>query len=175
MLVGHALGAAKVLRYAATADDQRILAVVSCSGPRLSESAFRTSAPTAFAAARDKAESLVEQGKGHDLFDPDFPIPGSGMLSSAEAFLEKYCSEDFNALTLAPAITASVLMIRGDQENPRFADFDAEVVEAATQNAHRSAQTIHGADSWYVGIENLVPESILAWIESWSSESARGA
>src|SRR5438552_2373091 len=78
----------------------------------------------------------------------------SPMFSSANAFLQKYCTDDFDVARLAESVSVPLLVVSGEQEQGPWKAVQDAVIGAAKGPA--SAITVPSSDQWYVGGEQYL-------------------
>ena len=114
-LLGHSLGAIKVLYAQAHEADPRVQKIIAISPPCLSYQRFQSGANAAeFQSSLSAAEALQSAGQAQQLFPASFPFP---LIISANTYLDKYGRADrYDILNFSPKIECPVAFIYGGQE-----------------------------------------------------------
>jgi len=166
LLIGHSLGAVKVVYFQAQEKNPDIAAVVAVSAPRLSYSAFMNGSESApFWDSIHTAEELVKTDKSEELFTSKFPVP---MLVTAAAYIDKYgAAERYNILKFADDLPCPALFTYGGKELDSggipFAGMPDAL--ASLSNAdRRTVKVIDGADHVYTGVAQQLAEVIASWL-----------
>ena len=114
-LVGHSLGAVKVIYYQARLADPRVAAIVALSPPRLSYSYLAESeAAEEFLDNMRRAEELSNDRRPGALFEVSFPV--RHYFSAANYISKLGPKEKYNVMTLAEGITVPLLAVAGSRE-----------------------------------------------------------
>lgn len=165
VLVGHSLGALKVVHYMGNRGDERVAALVSASGPvrvgqRLREAGDRVAL----------AERMVAAGRGQELL----PSDGSPFVTSAEAMVSRVRADlDVYGLDAADPPVARVrvplLYILGSDEPNIAVEADLPMLQR-NAGAARGVETMYveGADHLYRGREEIVADRLGDWIAGLS-------
>jgi pimeloyl-ACP methyl ester carboxylesterase len=174
VLLGHSRGTNQVMRFSARHAPDRAAGVVLVAPWLYRAQAVSTdyeeTAGQPLAPILERAQALVDEGKGdtrltgvHLLYCPDAEV-------SAEAFLSYYRNdEDFDTLALAAAGTAPVLVIVGT-EDP-ISEGVEEVVGGADPADGISLLVVEGADHFFRDLYAYdVVEGIVAWLDSVQAE-----
>lgn len=166
VLIGHSLGAVKVVYFQAHEKGPDIAAVIAVSAPRLSYTAFMNSPESApFWDSIHTAEELVKTGKSEELFTSKYPVP---MLVTAAAYVDKYGpAERYNILKFAANLPCPALFTYGSKELDNGGIPFAGMPDALTSlpNAQRRDVTvIMGADHVYSGVAQQLADQIAAWV-----------
>ncbi len=174
-LLGHSLGGTKALYHAAHDPDRRLAAAVSCSGPRWSASFYDASERREdFRRNRDRAQALVDAGRGGELMEYDFPIGPS--LIRADGWLEKYGGETYNIETWCDRIRVPLLRVEGELEQGVVQRGVADVLmERATASPHRRSVVIPGGDHAYSTVLDDVAAAVIDWLDGLPLPGAAGA
>lgn len=166
-LLGHSLGAIKVLYSQAFQPHDAFRGVIALSPPRLSFAAFQQGLDSPrFFESYATAKSLAEKNRGDELFEAKFPFP---LLISAATFLDKYGpGERYNILRFSGAIDRPLLFTFGSRElesgGIAFAGLD-DAVNSLPANPHgRQVLTIADADHQYTGVQPALAEQISQWL-----------
>ena len=164
-LLGHSLGGTKALYHAAHDPDPRLAAAISCSGPRWSASFYEASERRDdFVRNRDRAQALVDAGRGDELMEFDFPIGPS--LIRADGWLEKYDGETYNIETWCHRIRVPLLRVEGELEQGVVQRGVAELLmERATESPHRRSVVIPGGDHFYTTVLDDVAAAAVDWLD----------
>jgi pimeloyl-ACP methyl ester carboxylesterase len=164
VLVGHSLGATKVVHYIGNRGDDRVAALVSASGP-IRAGQWMKQDPE----RRALAERFVAEGRGQELLPSG---PDRSPISSAEAFLSRlranldvYGLEDPDPPVAR--IRCPLLYVLGSKEPEIATEADLPMLK---RNARASPKVdavhIQGADHVYHGCEDEVADRIGDWIEA---------
>ena len=173
-LLGHSLGGTKALYHAAHDPDRRLAAVVSCSGPRWSASFYDASERREdFRRNRDRAQALVDAGRGGELMEFDFPIGPS--LIRADGWLEKYNGETYNLETWCHRIRVPLLRVEGEREQGVVQRGVARILmERATASPHRRSVVLPGGDHFYSTVLDEVAAAVVDWLDGLPLPQATG-
>lgn len=114
-LIGHSLGAIKVLYAQAHEADPRVQKVIAVSPPCLSYQRFQSGDNASeFQSSLSTAEALEAGGQDQQLFPATFPFP---LIISANTYLDKYGRADrYDILGFSPKIECPLAFIYGGQE-----------------------------------------------------------
>ena len=161
VLVGHSLGAVKVVHYVANCQDARIAALVSASGPAFLGRRIRDASDRL-----DLASRLVADGRGRDLL-PEDP---SGRVTSAETYVARARAEmDIYGLDRDDPpigrIRCPILFVLGSEE-PEIATRDELPILQRNASAAPTTDSLYveGADHVYRGHEGAVADGIADWL-----------
>jgi alpha/beta superfamily hydrolase len=166
-LLGHSLGAIKAIYSQAFAAEICIQAIIACSAPRLSYSAFMNSeAQPRFFESLATAKEHVEHGRPEALFQAAFPFP---LLITAGGYLDKYGVEErYNILKFVDRLTRPLLVTYGQLELERggiaFAGMPEAVLSRKRPDQAIEAATIPGADHIYSGAYEQLAVAVVAWL-----------
>lgn len=177
-LMGHSLGASKVVHYAAMAGDSRLAAVVLAS-PADVPGAFQASVgPARFAQFLEMARRLVESGDGQRLMPDDCVIGLLRQRISAETFCDRmapdaiadvfdfYNRDSRQAFKDLSQITCPVRVLYGTEGELVGPAGVAAAVETLRRRAAR-APTFDSATAagnhWYIGGERQAMSRVLDW------------
>jgi pimeloyl-ACP methyl ester carboxylesterase len=166
-LVGHSLGATKVVYYQGTRHRADVAAVVVCSAPMLFYSTRRLEQP-GFDELLARAQAMVAEGRGEELFHAR---AGSGPgLFSARTYVNKYGPEEHTDVRpLAERVGCPLLAMCGSAEfSPNFVPYAREIAERAGGASH----VIDGATHNYAGCEDEVGNLIADWLRRTAAPSA---
>ena len=160
-LVGHSLGASKVIAYQAQRQDPHVQGVALISPP------LRPSWSTrAHPAALAQAEQLAAAGRAETLFDgPWGPVSAQTYLS-----LDRFGINQFSREASAPnlaLIRCPLLVLVGGRDASVATDEDLKLIrENAITAAHVTTQVIAGADHFYAQYEQEVAAILAHWTDS---------
>lgn len=162
IVMGHSNGGMLAVQHVADHPETAALVLLSAhAGGR--DGVARSSA--AGLMARDRlpeitaqAEAMVAAGRGKELL----LMPGWWYVISAESFLDRMTAMP-DVLALAPRITCPVLYIRGDQESAE--NYPAEAF-CARAGGPAEAVVLPQCDHFYRGREELVAETVAAWLQA---------
>ena len=166
-LLGHSLGAIKVIYAQAHDPHDAVKCVLAASPPRLSYTAFQNSPKSSiFYEAIRTAEQHLVAGRAGALFQAQFPVP---LLVAAEAYLDKYGSaERYNFLRFLDRLRCPLLVTYGQRElegsNIAFAGMDAAIAAAVPASQTVEVMTIAGADHFYSGVYNELGDRLVGWL-----------
>lgn len=168
-LVGHSLGAIKVVYASAKQPSPTVAAIVAASPPRLSYQAFRHSEASAgFFDAIAMAEQLVAEGEPDRLIEVRFPLP---LLITAAGYVDKYGREErYNILPLASQLPAPALFTYGSEElaggGIAFAGMDDALRSAAAKaSSPLEVAILPNADHFYTGQHAPLANTITNWLQ----------
>ncbi len=167
-LLGHSLGAIKVLYSQAYDPHQSVQSIVAISPPRLSCSQFKDStSSSSFLSSLSRAQELIEKEQANELFSATFPFP---LVISAATYLDKYGPEErYNILRFVHRIRVPLSLIYGGREladgNPAFTDLIGEL-EALDWQRPPTVRTVQGADHFYSARVAQLLEQIVATLET---------
>lgn len=154
VLIGHSLGALKVLYAQAKAPHDSVHQIVALSAPRLSYQDFRVGEQSgAFLESMTTAQQWISQGQPRMLFLASFPFP---MMLSAATFVDKYGpSNRYNFLRFATRISCPLLFVYGAQEltqgNVAFAELPNAIAALDWPTVSPPVVLIPQANHLYVG------------------------
>lgn len=158
-LLGHSLGAAKVAHYQAVTQDERVTALIGCSGLGIGSSRFRRRMPSEDRLAAVRA--LVAAGQGEQLLDQTY----QRRYISAQTFLNRY--ERF--LSGLPAdvtqirVPLLVVYAEGEGGTPELL---ADIQAAATASPRCDTFLVAEADHDYHGHEAAVSAELVRWLSA---------
>ena len=165
-ILGHSMGAVRVVYYAAMEDDDRVQAVIPVSPVRLSYSYYLKSEDAAeFQANIDHADQLEAEGRAMDLMPVNFPIP---QMFSAAAYLDKHGpTERYNLVTHAPKVRVPLLAVAGSLEtHTRLRDIPQDLVTAAVNSPKAEYAIIEGGDHSLTNRRQEAADTVLTWLAS---------
>jgi dienelactone hydrolase len=158
-LWGQSLGAVKTIHYLAHEQDERVVAAVTSSPPRLSlEETQASEQGPALRREVERAQRLIDEGRGSDMLHPEMP-PGF-RLTSARTFLDKWGpGERNNVLRLLPEVRVPVLVTVGGLEGQtpqssdwlQFGNFASQLEALAAVEPNVAFRLIEGANHAYAG------------------------
>lgn len=169
--VGHSLGAIKSIYTQANQPHARIQCIIAASASRLSYDTF-LSLPTRaqFERCFGHAKELVEQGRGGQLIEVDFPFPTH---ITAQAYFDKYGPDDkYNWLLYAHKIAVPTLLVFGEtelEENSAFVGILNDIEKLELPVGQFDIQTIPGANHFYAGRQS----ELCAKMEDWLCRNQR--
>ncbi len=170
---GHSLGGEKAVYYAAHDPAPNLAAVISLSGPRVSNSSYLASERADdYRRNVAKAEALVAAGTPDALFELDFPTTPT--LRTAAGYLKKYGGEDLNFASWIDRIRVPLLRITGEKEtNVSQRGVAEDMMRLAVNSPHRKAVIIPGAGHLYSDAETVqIADAIAEWLCSLPAETA---
>ena len=151
-LLGHSLGAIKVLYAQAFQPHPVVSAVVALSAPRLSASLFRQGPQSVtYLDSLQNAEQKIEQNCGGALIEIQFPFP---MVISAASFHDKYGPEErYNLLRFVDQIRLPTLYVYGGEEleygGVAFSGLREAIQDCTSENDKSQTRVVPGADHLY--------------------------
>lgn len=158
VLVGHSLGAVKVVHYQGLRRRSDVVGVVACSPPR-TYYASRVDEQPGFAEMMDQAQRLVAEGRGDTFVWA--PTGGSTGLFTAHTFVSKYGPEaDTDIRPYAARLGAPLLGLVGGAEGESFRHHVVEIAEAA----RGTSIVIKDAGHSYAGYERVVIQTLATWL-----------
>ena len=166
-LLGHSLGAIKVLYSQAYEPHRSVHSIVAISPPRLSCERFTYStSANSFLSSLSRAQELVDNSQAGELFSATFPFP---LVISAATYVDKYGQEErYNILRFAHRIRSQLSFIYGGREltdgNPSFSELESEL-DALDWARRPKFSVIEGADHFYSGNIPSLLDHIVASIE----------
>lgn len=175
ILLGHSLGALKVIYSQAHQPIEEVTALLAISPPRLSCQAFLAAETSSlFADSLQRAQQRVEQGRGEELIEIHFPLP---LLITARGYLDKYGpGERYNLLTFINQVRPPLLVTFGSQEIEQgsiaFAGLD-EAIKHATADAPDwpgTIEVVEGADHHYSDRRTELATLLTAWLGTGSAQ-----
>ncbi|MCA9150425.1 MAG: alpha/beta fold hydrolase [Planctomycetales bacterium] len=162
-LMGHSLGALKVVFAQATQPQPCVVKVIAVSPPRLSFSRFqRGPSVEAFQSSWQTAQHWLQAGQPQMLFMATFPFP---LVLSAATFVDKYGPEErYNLLQFANHVPCSTEYVFGGRElvasNAAFVGLPDELSQLAWQ-IKPLISTIIEADHFYTGCHAALADRVL--------------
>lgn len=170
-LVGHRLGAVKVLYYAANGANAGIVSrVVALSPPRLAHDVFLADdASGIFRADLAKAQALMRAGKPEAYFDARFPAPD---LMSARSFLDKYGAEArYDVIRFLPRIKCPSLVLIGSLDERTLVTqkgLAKDLQQLCATCPALAVEVVAGANQYY---SNAREKAVLA-VDAWLRQNA---
>ena len=168
VLVGHSLGALKIVYADAYQHCTGVRKVIAISPPRLSYSRFQVS-PRAddFRSSMLQAEQLVARNESQMLFQATFPYP---LILSAATYVDKYGpAERYNLLRFANKTTANTSFLFGelelDDSNGAFHGLPTEIRDLSWETPPR-IETIAQANHFYSGAQQRLNDSVVSILNS---------
>ena len=174
-ILGHSMGAVKVVYYAAVERDPRVAAVIPVSPVRLSCSYYLESEDAAeFRANLDTADRMEAEGRALDLFSVDFPIKE---VFSAAAYLDKHGPlERYNIIHHAPQLRAPLFVLAGSLEtHTRLRDVPQDLITAAVNSPRAEYLILEGGNHSLTNMMPLAGKAVLDWLESLAAVGASAA
>ncbi|MDP9097183.1 MAG: hypothetical protein M3N26_11640, partial [Pseudomonadota bacterium] len=113
------------------------------------------------AALTDKAETMVQEGRGNELM----LLPGWWWVISAASFLDRV-NHTPDTLANAARIRCPSLYLCGDQEHPT--SYPAEAF-AARSDGLCEARILRDCDHFYTGQEDEVATLVADWVTAHSN------
>lgn len=165
-LIGHSLGALKVLYSQARSAHDAVAASIAVSPPRLNHELFNTGAKAAdFKRSFRDASELVAAGQGQMLFQALFPFP---MIRSATHFVDKYGPESrYDILKFSHEVKSPTLITFGEKElqtgGVAFAELDRKLAELDWSTTP-AIKTIPIADHFYSGLGDEITNVICEFL-----------
>jgi hypothetical protein len=167
-LLGHSLGALKVLYSQAKQPHQAVSRVIAVSPPRLSHDAFQLGPQShEFRSSFRRATELSENGQSDELFKATFPFP---LVMSAATYLDKYGPESRYDLTkFAADVAVPTCLMFGEVElqsgGIAFAGIDERVRELDWKSPP-VVRTIAGANHFYAGTAAELCSAVVEFLRS---------
>jgi alpha-beta hydrolase superfamily lysophospholipase len=163
-LLGHSMGAVKVVYYAATEADDRVACVIPVSPVRLSYSYYLESeAAEEFQRIIQQADEMEAEDRALELMQVDFPI---SQMFSAFAYLDKHGpGERYNLVDLAPRVKIPMLVIAGELEtHVRLRDCPQDLVTAAVNCPQAEYVIIPGGNHSLTNNTEKASATVLDWL-----------
>jgi len=167
-LLGHSLGALKVLYSQAKQPHAAVSRLIAVSPPRLSHDAFLLGPQFhEFRASFRRATELTAAGQADELFKATFPFP---LVMSAATYLDKYGPESRYDLTkFAADVAVPTCLTFGEVElqsgGIAFAGLDERVGELDWKSPP-VVRTIAGANHFYAGTAAELCSAVLEFLRS---------
>ena len=169
-LLGHSMGAVKVVYYAATEADDRVVGVIPVSPVRLSYSYYLESeAAEEFQRIIRQADQLEAEDRALELMQVDFPI---SQMFSAFSYLDKHGpGERYNLVDLAPRIKIPMLVIAGELEtHVRLRDCPQDMVTAAVNCPKAEYVIIPGGNHSLTNNTERASATVLDWLANLAAQ-----
>lgn len=162
-LVGHSLGAVKVLYALAQDANPAVTCAVAISPPQLSYSAFCSSPQRdEFLKTYEEAERLVQNGRPMTLLEVKLPLP---FVITAAGYVEKYGPDErYNILNFIRGVACPTLVTFGSLEvesNMAFRGVPDTIGELKRKNIE--VAVIAGGDHFY----SAVRKELIGQVETW--------
>lgn len=172
VLLGHSLGAIKALYSQAVAADLQVAGIAALSATRLNYDCFvASSAREQFLTAFRTAQSLVDAGRGSELFRAEFPFP---TWMTADSYLDKYGPQNrFDWTGWIGQVSQPVLLTFGTrelEEHPAFAGLEPVARQLAAAQANLQVECIPQADHFYVACFDPLWTTIETWLKGLDPE-----
>ena len=171
-LLGHSMGAVKVGYYTATDGDDRIATVIPISPVRLSYSYYMESEDAdEFRSIIERADQMEAEDRALELMEVRFPI---AQMFSAASYLDKHGpAERYNLVSLAPRITAPMLVMGGELEtHTRLRDCPQDMVTAAVNSPRAEYHIVPGGNHSLLNSMDKASARVLEWLASLAPVSA---
>jgi len=180
ILLGHSLGASKVLHYLAQTADERVKGLVLASAPDLKGAFIALHGAERFQAFMDEARARVEAGKGRSLMDEECVIGLLRQRVSAKTLLDRfdegrvadtfdfYDRKSASAFEDLRRITSPVLSIYGSQGEIVGPGGVPAAIQLLRTHAARAAafdSLVVDGNHWYMGAEREVADGIVRWMK----------
>ena len=165
-LIGHSLGALKVLYSQTIQPNRAVTSVIAVSPPRLNYELFLTGAKAAdFEHSYREASQLAESGNAQMMFQALFPFP---MMRSAANFLDKYGPDSrYDLLKYVTAVKTHLMFSFGALEvstgGVAFAGLDQQIAELDWPQQPEII-AVEGADHFYSGCAEKLTAEIAKFI-----------
>jgi pimeloyl-ACP methyl ester carboxylesterase len=169
LLLGHSLGAVKSIYTLAHEHHDGIERLVAISPPRLSYSYFlQDEKGPAFEATYQEALKRIEQGRGDELMEIDFPL---AYAITPRGYVDKYGPDErYNILNHLGRVAQRSLVLFGSvelQHNCAFRELPEEIERlAATRPVACEVGVIAGADHFYSGARDQLVARIDRWLHN---------
>ncbi len=161
-LVGHSLGAAKVIEYQSKRKRNSVKAVISCSCAELSYDERHQKFEN-FDEIHSDAEWMVNEKRPEEIFRLK-RLDGTTNFYSARTLIDKYGPNDkANALRHVRSITCPILLLSGKEES-RLNRFSKRLYDEA-KDGMKTIFDIAGADHYYEGHEDEMKKIMSDWLE----------
>ncbi|MBI4277370.1 MAG: alpha/beta fold hydrolase, partial [Armatimonadetes bacterium] len=168
-LVGHSLGAQKVVYYQAQRQDPRVRGVIAASGPMRRGRGIKPE--TLALAGRMVAEGRAEALLPIDPWLDEFPPPKPGPVS-AQTFLSyaRFDLDVFGVDTPEPAVAkirCPLFACYGTEEPEMATAPDLDIIRRTARASSRvDTRMFDGADHSYTGHEQTVGAAFAAWLDT---------
>jgi dienelactone hydrolase len=167
MLVGHSLGAIKLLYAQAYHPHPNVTCVAGLSATRLSTASLLASpSGRRFAEWLASARTMIEAGNGRQLMLVDFPFP---TWITAAAYVEKYGQgEKYNWISFANRIHVPAFVGFGQLEldaDPAFLGIQNDLNRLARSLPQFSIGVIRDADHFYSAAYAAAFDAVCDWLE----------
>jgi pimeloyl-ACP methyl ester carboxylesterase len=166
LLVGHSLGAIKILYATAHQPSEFICGVAGLSATRLCYQRFmESSGSELFQKWILRSEELVAAGRGDELMEVEFPFP---TWITAASYRNKYGPEDrYDWLPLVDRILVPTLLLYGERElndNSAFYGLWDDVTRATAGRSNFEIDIVKNADHFYSGVNRQTSDTLSGWI-----------
>lgn len=163
-LLGHSLGAIKTLYSQSVDVNSEITALIALSATRLNFDQFAsTSKADEFIGNYERAQKLVDSGRGQELISIDFPF---STMICADAYVDKYGPESrYDWIEKVHSIKQKTLLLFGEKElgTPAFHGLREELESKAYDRELIDLKIIEKADHYYTGAIDSVWQAINRW------------
>ncbi len=178
ILLGHSLGASKVVHYLAQSRDARIKGLVLASAPDLKGAFVALHGPQRFKAFMDEARAKVAQDQGRSLMGEDCVIGLLRQRVSAQTLLDRFdessAADTFDffgrnsstAFLALEQVTSPILAVYGKQGEIVGESGTASALALMKRRALLAASfesLIVPGNHWYMGAEAALAESLARW------------
>lgn len=170
VLLGHSLGAIKILYSQAYEPHPACRCLIGLSPPRLSCAAFQAGEKRDdFAASLQEAQRLLATGNKEQLIQARFPFP---TLISAGSYVDKYGPEErYDILKFVPRLRVPILLVYGQQEletgGVAFAGLPDAIRKEQGPGQQLHLATVAGADHMYAGVTKDLIRLVTTWLCEW--------
>lgn len=190
ILLGHSLGASKVVHYLAKTQDPRVGGMVLASAPDLKGAFIALHGPERFEGFMAEARAKVANGEGRSLMGEDCVIGLLRQRVSAQTLLDRFESTsaadtfDFFDRGAAPAFVAlaqvatPILAVYGQQGEIVGGGDTASALKALHHYAAGAPsfdQLVVAGNHWYVGAEAVLAQKLAGWISTRCMAKAQAA
>ncbi len=164
VLIGHSLGAIKLIIYQGTRRRGDVVGVVSCSAPKQFYSE-RIARQPQFRELIERAEAMVAEGRGEELMSVSVgATPG---IFSARSHLNKYGKDDRNdCRPYAKQLGCQLLAIVGSAEPKFFYEYAQEIADGAGSKG--TCKLVDGANHFYNRHTPEIVELIYRWLTQFN-------
>lgn len=171
VLLGHSLGAARVVYYLAQAREPGVRGIVlsgAITSPYL-EAQMRWNAAqrAAFDKFVEEQRERVRAGRSNELASYEWG-PGRNVELSAASWLSIFGPpSDSNASTIkfADSITVPVLLVHGDKDTTALPENARQVYAALTKAPSRELVWINGGTHLFPGEEAAFAQAVVDWLK----------
>ncbi|MFU2053183.1 alpha/beta hydrolase [Bordetella hinzii] len=184
ILLGHSLGAAKVVRYQAETADPRVRGLVLASAADLKGAFWAMHGDASATRFMDEARAMLRRGEGRALMGEDCVVGLLKQRISAATFIDRFedgkPSDVFDffgrgsirAFDDLAKVTLPLLALYGSSGEIVGGGDVARALSLLEQRAARCpafSSAIVPGNHWYLGSEPLVAQTIAAWLAGLAS------